>query len=132
MGKVYEEMKKLFVLIFTLTLSTNAFSWGGGVFCDKFLDWRKSNANSELFNADTAAFTFYVIGLRDIWGTTNKQLSGYLEQFLMNPTVTANQRLYLIEKGCREQPTNELFVVAHAVYQKIVEEFLAKKVLEEN
>ena len=125
-------MKKLFVLFFTLTLSTNAFSWGGDAPCDKFLDYRKSNAKHELVTADVAAFTFYIFGMMDMLSKRDKRLSGYLDQLVRNPTVTSNQRLYLIEKGCREQPTESTQVIALAAYRKIVEEFLAKKALEEN
>ena len=125
-------MKKLCVFIFTLTLSTNVCSWGGDAPCDKFLDYRKSNAKHELVTADVAAFTFYIFGMMDILPTRDKRLSGYLDQLVRNPTVTSNQRLYLIEKGCREQPTESTQVIALTVYRKIVEEFLAKKTLEEN
>ena len=125
-------MKKLYVLIFTLTLSTTAFSWGGDAPCDKFLDYRKSNTKHELVTADVAAFTFYIFGMMDILSTRDKQLSGYLDQLVKNPTVTSNQRLYLIEKGCREQPTESTQVIALTAYRKIVEEFLAKKALEES
>ena len=125
-------MKKLFALIFSLTLSTNSFSWGGDAPCDKFLDYRKSNAKHELVTADVAAFTFYIFGMMDILPSRDKQLSEYLDQLIKNPTVTSNQRLYLIEKGCREQPTESTQVIALITYRKIVEKFLAKKSLEEN
>ena len=124
-------MKKLYVLIFTLTLSTTAFSWGGDAPCDKFLDYRKSNTKHELVTADVAAFTFYIFGM-DMLSKRDKRLSGYLDQLVRNPTVTSNQRLYLIEKGCREQPTESTQVIALTAYRKIVEEFLAKKALEES
>ena len=70
--------------------------------------------------------------MMDILSTRDKQLSGYLAQLVKNPTVTSNQRLYLIEKGCREQPTESTQVVALTTYRKIIKEFLAKKALEEN
>ena len=78
--KTPEKNEKLFVLIFTLTLSTNAFSWGGDAPCDKFLDYRKSNAKHELVTADVAAFTFYIFGMMDMQvllaGKRDKRLSG--------------------------------------------------------
>ena len=120
-------MKKLFVLIFTLTLSTNAFSWGGDAPCDKFLDYRKSNAKHELVTADVAAFTFYIFGMMDMLSKRDKRLSGYLDQLVRNPTVTSNQRLYLIEKvvESNQRKARKLLLWLHT--ERLLRNFLPRK-----
>ena len=88
-------MKKLFVLIFILTLSTNAFSWGG-MFCDEFLDARQSN-DKPFSVINRAAFDFFVYGHLDLLPNDRELL---LPLVVEDPPVSYNQMLYLIEKEC--------------------------------
>ena len=120
-------MKKLFVLIFTLTLSASVFSWGGGITCDEFLDGRKSN-NEKLSLAieltNKAAFDWFVFGHMEALPNITKLLNPLIME---NPPVTHNQMLYLIEEECRNAPTQSVAVAAISVYRKIVNDALKKK-----
>ncbi len=118
-------MKKLIVLIFTLTLSTNAFSWGN-MSCDGFLDGRKSNdkvISDMLAFGNKAAFDFFVFGQMDVLPNARELLT----PLVIDPPVSTNQMLYLIEKECRNTPTQSVFVSALSVYRKIINDELKKK-----
>tara|TARA_Y100001938_G_C7920022_1_gene343987 strand:+ start:350 stop:706 length:357 start_codon:yes stop_codon:yes gene_type:complete len=118
-------MKKLFVLIFTLTLSTSAFSWGN-MSCDVFLDGRKSNdkaLSDTLALSNKAAFDFFVFGHMEVLPNARELLI----PLVMDPPVNNNQMLYLIDKECRNTPTQSVFVSALSVYRKIVSDALKEK-----
>mgnify|MGYP003147429437 CR=1 FL=1 len=88
-------MKKLFVLIFTLTLSTNAFSWGH-ISCDIFLDQRKNSNDPQktLALLATASYNFFLLGAYVT--TSSKDAKEVLTALLEKPSITVNQILYLI------------------------------------
>jgi len=118
-------MKKLFILIFTLTLSTNAFSWGS-MSCDGFLDVRKVNdkdLSAAIAATNTAAFNFFIFGMMD-GAPKSREL---LNPLVINFPVSTNQMLYLIEKECRKTPTQSVFVIALEEYRKIIINELKKK-----
>jgi len=120
-------MKKLFVLIFTLTLSTNAFSWGT-LRCDSFLDARKGNdtdISSMLTTSNISAFTFFIFGIMEAMPTGREILTPLATG--RNLPVSTNQMLYLIEKECRNTPTQFVSLSALFVYRKIVSDALKKK-----
>ena len=127
-------MKKLFVLIFTLTLSANAFSWGGDAPCDKFLDQRRDTANpryevmktiSQKIN--TTSYQSYLLGMMYVARDYDKKLAKNLADIFAKQSLTSNQILYLIEKGCRNKPTALVYEIALPVYQKIIKDELKRK-----
>ena len=118
-------MKKLFVLIFTLTLSTSVFSWGS-MSCDGFLDGRKSNdkvISDMLALSNKAAFDFFVFGHMEVLPNVRKLLT----PLVIDPPVSNNQMLYLIDKECRNAPTQLVSLSAILVYRKIINDALKKK-----
>lgn len=112
-------MKKLFVLIFTLTLSTNAFSWGSTM-CDEFLDDRNK---AYVKNVNLTAYQWYVHGMVDRGGIDFGKFKGNELDIIEEPPVTHNQMLYLIEKKCLEQPTKFVIKVARSVYFDVVQKW---------
>ena len=120
-------MKKLFVLIFTLTLSTNAFSWGQ-ITCDQFLDNRKSNNEEVKITLSLLALASYNFFLLGAYSTTSSdEKREVLSSLLENPPITVNQILYLIEGECRNRPTAWISEVATTKYIMLLANELKKK-----
>ena len=87
-------MKKLFA-IFTLTLSTNAFSFGL-MTCDQFLDFRAKDDDTLkgiIETMNNAAFMFYVSDIRKT--VYPIELRQTLNKSILNQLSTPNQMLYL-------------------------------------
>ena len=123
-------MKKLFVLIFTLTLSTNAFSWTT-MKCDKFLDFRKESSSSQigwvLKSRVRDSWTWFVIGYSQLLPPLEIKPNKSIVDDLFGdnePPVTYNQMLYLIENKCRDNPTEMVLIVAWDIYGKIVNDWV--------
>ena len=123
-------MKKLFVLIFTLTLSTSAFPWTT-MTCDQFLDDRKKDKLSQegllLSVVNRVSWTFYIMGIVDQLDDNktkallvNNLISGDPNKY----PVTLNQMLYLIENKCRDDPTRMVLLLATNVYRKIIDDWV--------
>jgi|TARA_A100001015_G_C14832866_1_gene649268 hypothetical protein len=112
-------MKKLFVLIFTLTLSTNAFSWGS-IICDEFLDDRNE---AYVKNINYTAYQWYVHGMVDTGRIDFGKFKGNELDIIEEPPVTYNQMLYQIEKKCREKPTKFVIKFARTVYFDVVQKW---------
>ena len=128
-------MKKLFVLIFTLTLSTNAFSWTS-MTCDEFLDDRKKDKLSQegmlLSVVNRVSWTFYIMGSIDNLSDNKTKALMFNNLISGDPSkypVTLNQMLYLIENKCRDDPTRMVLILATMVYRKIVDDWATKNIL---
>ena len=128
-------MKKLIVLIFTLTLSTNAFSWTS-MTCDEFLDDRKKDKLSQegmlLSFVNRVSWTFYIMGSIDNLNDNKTKALMFNNLISGDPSkypVTLNQMLYLIENKCRDDPTRMVLILATTVYRKIVDDWAAKNIL---
>ena len=115
-------MKKLFVLIFTLTLSTNAFSWGN-MPCDKYLDFRSDNKDKEiLLIINRTALQWYFLALLQTEGMSilpEKGKDTLLLYSLQPKRPSVNQILYMIDKKCRENPTEVVGGFAKDIYSEI-------------
>ena len=117
-------MKKLFVLIFTLTLSTNAFSWVT-MSCDKYLDVRSGNdqeakAIFEIINKTALQWYFLTILTRESMSILpQKGIDALFEYSLQPKQPSLNQIRYMIDKKCRENPTQVVGRLAKDIYEEI-------------
>ena len=117
-------MKKLFVVIFALTLSTNGFAWGT-LTCDQFLDQRKTNnkeANESMLIVAENSYEFLILGMITMGGLVRieEDKKEFFFSLIKNPPVTNNQILYLIEKECRMKPTSFVMDIAGTEITEII------------
>ena len=122
-------MKKLFIIIFSVSLSNNAFGWGT-MKCDKFLDAQTDLVTKEFVKAmnRTSSMMYFTVVAT---GTLIEELMTIAADFNFEkksiPEIPSNDQIIsMIEKKCRDKLTQFVWIVANEVNLQILADHLKR------